>query len=140
MHRLSSKILALLIVVLMGLAPLQAAMASMGSPAPAMGESMPAMMHMDMSAHASHGAMDMSMDQAATSTDMDQAMMGCDQCQSDTCCAEQSCPSSHCASCATAIPTVFALSSSLASSAVLADFGLLFASAAPSSLYRPPRA
>ena len=124
MYRLSQKTLALVIALLMGILPLQRAVAGVASSL-VQGESVSRM------ADRNHGQMDMREDQAGDH---------CDQCVTGDCCADDICSTGACASVALALLAVFSLPTNhvTTSNIVGADDG--FVSQFSASLFRPPRA
>lgn len=140
MHRLSSRITALLIALLLGFTPLQSVMADIALPLTAIDDSMQSMMHMARAGHSMTANTNQKMDHSGTTNQGGHAMPGCSDCQSGTCCAEQSCPTTHCASCVIAIPSAFTISSPLRVAKPVLNTGITVASGIPLSLYRPPRA
>jgi hypothetical protein len=125
MSRLSRQLLALLLALLMGLAPLQGAVAGMSALSSG-DQGMAGMSQMD------HGAM---MDMASgASVDHD-----CDQCNSDDCCSGSNCLSGHCATCAMALLPVLTSLVSPTATLRLSQVGDNLRSTLPASLFRPPR-
>jgi hypothetical protein len=123
MRRISEKLLAISLMLLLGLSPLQSVIA--GTASSDQGEPAPqtACMH--------DGSMMMASDQSTHD---------CDQCDRDTGCSIHSCSSGHCTFSVLAMIPAFSYPMNLAVIAGLpaADDG--FASQLSSSLFRPPRA
>lgn len=111
-----------MLILLLGLSPLQSVIA--GAASPDQGEAVPqtACMH--------DGSMMVS---------SDQSIHDCDQCNSDTGCSNHTCSSSHCFSSVLAMVPAFSYPMNLAVLAALpaADDG--FVSQLSTSLFRPPR-
>ncbi|MBA1445539.1 MAG: hypothetical protein FE835_11705 [Gammaproteobacteria bacterium] len=113
--------LALLLTLLLGLSPLQGAMAGFAA------------------ASDWEGSMHQMSNMHDDSMVMDQAAHDCEQCNADDGCAGHSCSSGQCASCVLALLPVFLLPTHLAARPILpmADKG--FVSQLSSSLFRPSR-
>jgi hypothetical protein len=122
MRGLFEKLLAISLMLLLGLSPLQSVIA--GTASPDQGEPAPqtACMH--------DGSMMMSSDQSTHD---------CEQCNSDTGCSNHSCSSGHCAFSVLAMIPAFSYPLNLAVIAgpTAADDG--FVSQLSTSLFRPPR-
>jgi len=126
MHRLSDKLLAMLLALLLGLSPLQGAMAASFA---ASGQGM-----------AMHQMADVDDGAVATS---DMASHDCDQCNSGKGCGSQGCSSGHCASCLSctmAPPLSFSLPTHPATTVTLPLENRGIVSRLTFSLFRPPRA
>ena len=123
MCRLSERLLAVMLILLLGLSPLQSAIAGAAFPDQGEPASQTACMH--------DGGMMMAGDQSTHD---------CDQCNSDAGCSNHTCSSSHCFSSVLAMVPAFSYPMNLAVIAGLtaADDG--FVSQLCSSLFRPPRA
>ena len=129
MHRSSDKLVAILLALLLGLAPLQGVLAGLlAVPQDTM------VMHQAMEGMDSHGTQ-------AQAGQMDHAEMDqhCDQCDMDHCCDGVSCSFSQCASCVLALPATLPLI--LASyTPILGPQPLVGLITRPlTSLFRPPR-
>ena len=123
MQSLSEKLLAVLLTLLLGLSPLQGAIAGIASSAQEGGLQQMADMQADhMVVNSDHAAHD------------------CDQCNADDCCGGHSCSSAQCASCVLAVISVFShpIKLSTTSEHPRVDDG--FASQPSFSLFRPPKA
>ena len=124
MYRLSKKLLALVVSLLIGALPYQSVIADITSFLD-LGEATSIMADMDL------GQMDIQLGQAADH---------CDQCVTDDCCAGSVCSSGHCTSGAIALLPVISVPINIVttSNIVRTDDG--FVSKLPASLFRPPRA
>jgi len=124
MHRLSQKSLALVIALLMGILPLQYAVADVASSL-VQGEAVSRM------ADRNHGQMDIHEDQTGDH---------CDRCVTDDCCMDDICSTGACASAALALLDVFLFPiHPVATSGIIgADDG--FVRHLSASVFRPPRA
>jgi len=124
MYRLSQKLLALVVSLIIGALPLQSVMADVTSSLD-VGENPSVMADMD------HGQMDSQVDPAAGH---------CDQCVTDDCCVGDGCSSDHCTSSATALLPVFPFPMNFVATSnfVRTDDG--FVCKLPALLFRPPRA
>ncbi len=123
MHRLSEKLLAILVMLLLGFSPLQGVMAGIATSL----DRQAGVHQMD----GMHGDMVMAADQADHK---------CAQCNTDECCAGHDCASGHCAYCVLALPTIYAYqtNSPVAHVLIRADDG--FVNQTSAALFRPPRA
>ena len=123
MCRLSEQLLAVMLMLMLALSPLQSAIAGTASPGKGEPVSQTGCMHHDSMMMAS-----------------DQSTHDCDQCNSDTGCSNHSCSSGHCASSVLVMIPAFSYPLNLAVTIVLpaADDG--FVSQLSTSLFRPPRA
>ncbi|MBL3591192.1 MAG: hypothetical protein JMN24_15585 [gamma proteobacterium endosymbiont of Lamellibrachia anaximandri] len=122
MPRLSDKLLAVLLTLLLGLSPLQGAMAGFAA------------------SPDREGSVHQMSDMHDSGMVMDQAAHDCKQCSADDGCGGHSCSSGQCASCALALLPVFLLPTHLAATPVLPRADKGFVSQLSSSLFRPPRA
>ena len=125
MRRVSEKLLAVLLTLLLGLSPLQSAMAGFASSLDQEGG-----VHQMANSH--DGGMVMAADHVAAHD--------CEQCNADAGCNGHNCSSGQCASCALALLQVFSHPQNLIAVSVplRADDG--FVSQLSSYLFRPPRA
>ena len=123
MCRLSEQLLAVMLILLLGLSPLQSVIAGTVSPDRGESVSQTGCMH--------DGSMMMASNQSTHD---------CDQCSSDAGCSHHSCSSSHCTSSVLAMIPAYSYPLNLAVIAGLpaADDG--FVSQLSTSLFRPPRA
>jgi hypothetical protein len=123
MRRFPYKLLALMLALLLGLSPFQAALAGMLASVERTG-------HAQQMGEGHHGAMAMAAE-ASVATD-------CEQCPSGTGC--DGCGSGHCLSCLSALPCVFTFPAKpdLQFHFVRIDLGTVDRHAA--ALYRPPKA
>lgn len=124
MHQLSDKLLAILLALLLGLLPIQSAMAGFAA-FPDQEESVHQMVGMQTGDDA------MSVDQMAHD---------CEQCESDNYCKDSTCASSHCAFCVVAVPSFISLFTDHVDISYVQQADDTFLSHSVSSLYRPPRA
>jgi hypothetical protein len=122
MYRRSEQLLAVMLILLLGLSPLQSAIADAAFPTRGEPAHQTACMH--------DGGMMMAGDQSPH---------GCDQCNSDTGCSNHTCSSGHCTSSVLAMIPAFSypLNLSVVAGLPAADDG--FVSQLSTSLFRPPR-
>ena len=122
MHRLSERVLAILLTLLLGLSPLQGAESGFALSA-----------NQDGSVHQMADGHDDCMDSDRT------AAQDCGQCNSEAGCNGHSCSSGQCASCALAVHQVFSYHTNptITSGFPRADDGIV--KQLSSSLFRPPR-
>ena len=123
MYRLSEKLLAILLTLLLGLSPFQGAMAGFAA-----------------SSDQEGGVHQMSDTQGDMVMDIDPATHDCEQCNADDGCNGHSCSSGHCASCVLAVLPVFSHPTNLSATPGLLRADDDFVSQLSSSLFRPPRA
>lgn len=125
MYRLPEKLLAVLLSVLLGLIPLQGAMAGVYSQK----DDVVHQHHMD----ANHSDIMVMMHDSAT-------MMDCDECNTATLCGGNSCSSGHCISCILALLPQILIPTLQTSTSIVAQLHFEFMRQPASSLFRPPRA
>ena len=124
MHRLSEILLAILLTLLLGFSPLTGAVAGItASYDQEEGTHQMASMPADMVMAFDH----------ATAHD-------CEQCNTDDCCAGDSCSSGHCVHCVSALPAIYSHQTQFTASPVLIRADDSFINRLSASLFRPPRA
>ena len=124
MCRLSQKLLALVVSLLIGALPYPSVFADVTSSLD-VGEATSKMADMDL------GPMDIQFNQAADH---------CDQCVTDDCCAGDVCSSGHCTSGAFALLSVVPFPTNLVTTSSIVRVADGFVSNLPATLFRPPRA
>ena len=127
MRRLPEKLLAVVLSVILGLMPLQGAMAGFTTPIKQMGE----VHHHQMGNH--H-------DGSQVLDAGHSAMMGCENCNTDAGCSGDNCSSGHCVSCLLALLTDFSFSVHQTIASVVMQTHNDLVKQSISSLFRPPRA
>lgn len=126
MHRIPGQLLAVLLSVMLGLIPLQGAIAGLSS---SLEQTSKAHQHQMGNYH------DVSQVSAA---DLG-AMMDCENCNSDSGCSGDSCSSGHCVSCLLALLTEFSFSLRPNTASVVMQTHSALVNQRISSLFRPPR-
>lgn len=121
MCRLSKKLLTVLLALLLGMSPLQGAIAGFASSFDQEG-----------SVHQTADRHDIATDHAAA--------QDCEQCNTEAGCNGNSCSSDQCASCALVVFTVFSYHTNLTAMPGLSRAYDGFVSQHSSSLFRPPKA
>jgi hypothetical protein len=127
MCRFSEKLLAILLSVLLGLIPLQGAMAGLAS-------------LLEQTSEVQQHQMGSHHDTGQGSTVDHGAMMDCENCNTHTESCGDKCSSGHCVSCLLALPAGFSFSVHHTSTSLVMQTHCLLVKQRISSLFRPPRA
>ncbi len=122
MDRLSEKLLAILLTLLLGLSPLQSAMAGFA-----------------VSSDQEGGVHQISVIQGDMVMNIDHATYDCEQCNADDGCNGHSCSSGQCASCVLAVLPIGSHPINFKATSKLLQKGDYFVSQLSSSLFRPPK-